>query len=101
MRGLRWRLGVMRRDRIGVVGWWIVRMLLHHVHGMRRVRMVLGRRRMGCVKVGYMRGNDLVFPFTLQFGQNVLCHTIFVKFGLNGGNNVVDDGPVDYRHYLI
>jgi len=61
---LRLDLRLVRRGCIGVMGWWVVR-VLHHVHRMRRVRMMLGRRRMGRLKVSDMGRHDLVFPFML------------------------------------
>jgi hypothetical protein len=35
--------------------------------------------------------------YMLELSQNVFSNAIFVKFGLNGGNNIVYDSSVDGR----
>jgi hypothetical protein len=33
--------------------------------------------------------------YVLQFGENILGDAVFFKIGLDGGNDIVDDRPID------
>jgi len=65
--------------------------LRHHLHGMRR-REVRGR--VWRLKLCNTGCNDFVFPFMLEFCEDILCHPILFKFVLNRRNNIVYDSPI-------